>query len=129
MENIDDKGNIFVLDYLCTWKDNIKQQQKKGNYDPFDMIGYGYYMCGDEGTEFVNDTKWDYDSFEYYDKELTGRYRVLKDISSFIKEKISLELFVRTYEQIKKEELPDVTDWFTEEGKRLAGIGSKEKNN
>ena len=63
-----------------------------GNYDSSDMIGYGYYFINDDTTEFVRDHKWNYDSFEYYDGELTGRNRILKDVSSFINGKILKKL-------------------------------------
>ena len=42
MFNYGDCNEIFVLDYLCTWKDNLKEWLAKGIYDSSDLIGYGY---------------------------------------------------------------------------------------
>ena len=122
MKNIGDEGTIFVLDYLCTWRDNLKELLAKGNYDSSDMIGYGYYLVNEDTTEFVRDHKWDYDSFEYYDGELKGKYRILKDISSFIKGKIGLELFIHAYDIYKTEFKNIMPNFYTDEGLRLAGM-------
>ena len=57
MFNYGDYSDIFVLDYLCTWKEGIEDTLTKGNYDSSDMIGYGYYLYGEDSTEFVLDHK------------------------------------------------------------------------
>lgn len=114
------KNNIFVLDYLCTWKDNLKEFLEKGNYDSSDMIGYGYYITEDE-RGFIVDHKWDYDSFEYYEGEFEGIYRTLKAISNYMKGKINLELLIHAYEEFKHESKPTVMDYYNEEGLELAG--------
>ena len=126
MRNVGDEGNIFVLDYLCTWRDNLKELLLKGNYDSSDMIGYGYYLVNEDTTEFVRDHKWDYDSFEYYDGELKGRLRILKDISSFIKEKIDLELFIHAYDYYKSEFKNIMPNFYTDEGLKLAGMSEED---
>ena len=125
-KNYGDFGEIFVLDYLSTWRKNLDELLKKGNYDSSDMIGYGYYLYGEDSTEFVLDHKWDYDSFEYYDGELTGKNRILKDISSFIKGKIGLELFIHAYDFYKTEYKNEMTEFYTDEGLKLAGMTSKD---
>lgn len=112
--------DVFVLDWLCTWKEGLKELLSKGNYDSSDMMGYGYYMY-DDSNEFVRDHKWNYDSFEYYEGELKGIYRTLKAISSFMKNKISLELFIHAYEEYKSENRKSLLDWYTEDGLKLAG--------
>jgi hypothetical protein len=118
-----DDNDIFVLDYLCTWKEGLEEFLKKGNHDSSDMIGYGYYLCyEDNSTEFVCDHKWDYDSFEYYDEELKGNKRILKNISSFLKGKIGLELFVHAYDAYKAENLRRLPDFYTDKGLKLAGF-------
>lgn len=122
MRNYGDCDDVFVLDYLCTWREGIKEFLEKGNHDSSDMIGYGYYLCREDSTEFVKDDKWDYDSFEYYDGKLTGNRRILKDISSFITGKIGLELFVHTYDIYKTELKNQMLDVYTDEGLKLAGM-------
>lgn len=126
LKNYGDYDDVFVLDYLCTWKENLKEQLLKGNYDSSDMVGYGYYLYGEDSTEFVRDNKWDYDSFEYYDGRFTGNYRILKDISSFIKGKIELELFVHSYDIYKTEFKNRMPDFYTDEGLRLAGMNEED---
>lgn len=114
------KNNIFVLDYLCTWKDDLKELLEKGNYDSSDMIGYGYYITEDE-SGFILDHKWDYDSFEYYEGEFKGIHRTLKAISNCMKGKINLELLMHAYEEFKHESKPTVMNYYNEEGLKLAG--------
>ncbi len=126
-KNYNDWDNVFVLDYLCTWRDNLTEMLKRGNYDSSDMIGYGYYLVEDS-TEFVRDHKWDYDSFEYYEGEFKGRYRILKGISNFIKEKIGLELFVHTYDLYKTEFKNEMPECYTDEGLQLAGMTDEDIN-
>lgn len=125
-KNYGDFGEIFVLDYLSTWKKDLDELLKKGNYDSSDMIGYGYYLYGEDSTEFVLDHKWDYDSFEYYGGELTGKNRILKDISSFIKGKIGLELFVHAYDIYKIEYKNEMPNFYTDEGLKLAGMTNED---
>ena len=86
------------------------------------MIGSGYYLREENSAEFVRDHKMDYDCFEYYEGELTGNNRILKDISSFIKGKIELELFVHAYDVFKAEFQSRMPDFYIEDGLRLAGM-------
>lgn len=126
MRNYGDCDEIFVLDYLCTWREDLEEQLARGNYDSSDMVGYGYYLYGENSTDFVRDNKWDYDSFEYYDGEFTGNDRILKDISSFVKGKIGLELFVHTYDVYKAESKCQMPDFYTDEGLKLAGMNESD---
>ena len=126
MVNYDDYNEIFVLDYLCTWSDELEELLAKGNYDSSDMIGYGYYLCGKNNTEFVLDHKWDYDSFEYYDGKFIGTNRILKDLSSFIQGKIDLGLFVHAYDFFKKDFENNLPDFYTDEGLSLAGFSNED---
>ena len=122
MKSWGDNNDIFVLDWLCTWRKDLTRLLLDGNYDSSDMIGYGYYLVNEDTTEFVRDHKWNYDSYEYYDGELNGKYRILKNISSFIKEKIELELFVHAYDVYKTEFKNDMPNFYTDEGLKLAGM-------
>ena len=122
MKSYGDNNDIFVLEYLCTWRKNLSMHLADGNYDSSDMIGYGYYFINDDTTEFVRDHKWNYDSFEYYDGELTGKNRILKDVSSFINGKIELELFVHAYDVYKTEFKNEMPNFYNDEGLKLAGM-------
>ena len=122
MRSYGESNDIFVLEYLCTWRKNLARYLSDGNYDSSDMIGYGYFFINDDTTEFVRDHKWNYDSFEYYDGELTGRDRILKDISSFVKGKIELELFIHAYDVYKTEFKHNMPNFYTDEGLKLAGM-------
>lgn len=122
MQSYGENNSIFVLEYLCTWKKNLEKYLADGNYDSSDMIGYGYFFVNNDTTDFVIDHKWNYDSFEYYDGELTDRDRILKDISSFIKGEIGLELFVHAYDFYKNEFKNNMPDFYTDEGLKLAGM-------
>ncbi len=124
--NYGDYDDIFVLDYLCTWDDGIEESLSKGNYDSWDMIGYGYYLYDEDSTDFVRDNKWNYDCFEYYDGELTGNNRILKDISSFLKGEIELELFVHAYDYYKNDSKKDFPNFYTDEGLKLAGFSEED---
>ena len=126
MFNYGDYSDIFVLDYLCTWRDDLEEFLAKGNYDSSDMVGYGYYFYGEDSTEFVRDNKWDYDSFEYYDGNFIGKDRILKDISSFIKDKIGLELFIHAYDYYKNDYKNNMPNFYTDEGLKLAGFSEED---
>lgn len=126
MSILEDNNDIFVLDYLCTWRDDLNEYLAKGNYDSSDMIGYGYNFVNEIATEVVLDHQLDYDSFEYYNGKLTGKYRILKDISSFIKGKISLELFIHSYDMFKAEFKTYMPQFYTDEGLKLAGMTNKD---
>lgn len=121
-QNIED---IFVLDDINTWYKNIK---KPTNCDSSDMNSYGYYLLKDNTTKFKREIKFDYDLFEYYNEELTGKLRLLKAISSFIKDEMNLELFVNTYDYYKLEEELNAKrlDFicFTDKGLELAGMNN-----
>lgn len=114
--------DIFVLDYLCTWRDGLEAFLARGNYDSTDMLGYGYYLCNEDSPKFIRDDKWNYDRFEYYKGELKGNTRILKAVSSLIKDEIDIELFTSAYDIYKKESENISIGIFTDEGLKLAGF-------
>ena len=116
--------DIFVLDWLCTWQENLNELLKKGNKDSSDMCAQGYYIYDEDSEAFIREIKWDYDSFEYFDGELKGINRILKGISSLKKDKIDIELFIHAYEQMKKEN--SYMNCYTDEGLELAGFSKKD---
>ena len=123
--NYGDNGSVFVLEWLCTWRKGLEELLRKGNYDSSDMIGYGYYLYEDS-LAFVRDDKWDYDSFEYYDGELKGNERLLKNISSLVKEKIDVELYTHIYDYLKNGEKSWMVGYYSEKGLELAGLNKED---
>ena len=116
---------MFVLDYMSTWDKDLDKLLSNGNHDSSDMIGYGYFLVEDS-SEVVFDHKWNYDSFEYFNGKLSGKYRILKVISSLMKNKISLELFLDAYEEFRTEDRKSIGNWYTEEGLKLAGFSDED---
>lgn len=114
----------FVLHYLCTWIENFQEQLNKGSYDSSDMQGTGYYIS-DNGIILENNH--DYDNWEYFEGELKGTERILKAVSSLINNEITVELFVRAYDDIRAEQNKrTLTSCFTEEGLKLAGFNDED---
>ena len=129
MRNYGDNGDIFVLDYLSTWRENIKEYLAKGNSDSSDMVGYGYYLYEDE-ARFTYDNKWDYDSFEFYNGKLEGNNRILKAISSYLKGEIDMELLIHAYDVFKIESIKKgMPDFYTNEGLKKAGFTDEDIHN
>ena len=96
--------------------------------DSSDMNVSGYFQDDETGTIYYEVT-WNYMDYEYFPIEkLIGKRRIMKALSNFIKEEISIDLFIRAYHLIMLEETKnDLTpiNWFTEEGMKLAGIWSE----
>lgn len=110
---------------MSTWEKNLDKLLAEGNHDSSDMIGYGYFLIEDSNKVFL-DNKWNYDSFEYFKGKLDGKYRILKAISSLIKNKISIELFLDAYEEFKIDDRKSMRIWYTEEGLKLAGFSDED---
>ena len=120
--NYGDNGEIFVLEYLRTWRPNIKEYLAKGNCDSSDMSGSGYYLY-DNKAQIILEDKWDYDSFEYYEGKIEGNNRILKAISSYLKGEIGMELLIHAYDVFKIESInKTMPDFYTEEGLKKAGF-------
>ena len=88
-----------------------------------DMTAYGYFQKED-GTLYAECMHHYMDLERYPEEKLTGKKRILKALSNYLKGEIDAVLFARAYHQILLEEsardsLPqDVTD----EGMLLAGL-------
>ena len=132
MENcLLNKETVFVLDWMITWRENFSKY-KTG--DSSDMQGTGYFMRDDDTINFILENQHCYDMWEYYEGELKGRNRILKAISSLLKNEINLELFIYAYEQMKIENHANgFMDWFTDEGLEKVGFSKeyieRSKNN
>ncbi len=91
--------------------------------DSSDMNIWGYFQ-NDEG-ELYHEVIWNYMDFEYYPEELlTGKRRILKALSNYLKGEIDIELFAMAYHHILLEEQAKDTmgNWYTKEGLCLAGL-------
>ena len=125
------KGYPFVLEWLCTWRENFQELLDRGNFDSSDMQGLGYYISNEdtpykEGMIYLENNH-DYDSWEYFDGELKGMERILKGVSSLLKDEIDIMLFIHAYEAIKmKSDSKTCLNYFTEEGLELAGFSKED---
>lgn len=125
MSNYREDGDIFVLDYLSTWRENIKEFLARGNHDSSDMVGYGYYLY-ENTPKIVYDNKWDYDNFEYYKGELKDNNRILKAISSYLKDEIDIELLMNSYDFFKSEYEQRLPDFYEYEVLKKAGFSDED---
>ena len=83
------------------------------SYGSIDMNVQGYFQLQSTGN--INRASMlNYMNAEYYPKEkLTGKRQVLQVVSTYIKGKIDLELFARTYHQILCEDYAEgIQTWF-----------------
>ena len=128
-ENSPAKTQILVLEWLCTWREDLKERLEKGGYDSSDMIGNGYCMQEEYDYKIMYDNMWDYDSFEYFEGELTGASRILKAISSLMQEKIGIEVFIDAYEEYKREHEYHLSDCYSEKTLKLAGYNEENIKN
>lgn len=120
------EGKIFVLDWLITWRDDLQTAMEKGPLDSSDMGGNGYYVS--ENNKIFLKHVFDFDSWEYFRGKLTGKQRLLKSISSLMKNKINLELFLTAYEGIKADENKRWLHNYTAENLKLAGLNDEDIN-
>ena len=90
--------------------------------DNTDMCARGYFLSSD--GDIYHECMHSYMNLEYYDKELTGKKRVLKALSNFLKGDIDVGLLVRAYHQIRMEEYAkDIRPKdYTKEYLKLAGV-------
>ena len=90
--------------------------------DSSDMNARGYFL-NDDGSLYY-EVMHNYMNCEYYRKPLTGIYRTLKTMSSYLRGKISEELMLLAYHRILMEEKTKqiVLTGYTNEGLRFAGL-------
>ena len=113
-------GVPFVLDRICTWtpldsrwesynepakcKPSMKHIKRWEEYgDTTDMHCHGYFVS-DNGRIYLDHHPENYMDMEYYRGELTGYQRILKALSSYIKDEISLDILLNAYHIICAEE-------------------------
>ena len=87
------------------------------------MLTKGYFQSSSNGSIFT-DIKYCYMDLEYYRGEFSGKRRILKGLSNFIKGEIDIGLYSRAYSTILNEEYAKEIKpkSYTEKGMELAGI-------
>lgn len=63
------------------------------------MQGPGYII--NDNNELLYDNVFYYDSWEYFEGNLKGIDRLLKSVSSLLKDEIDIMLFIHAYDEIK----------------------------
>ena len=98
---------------------------KRSHTDSTDMNVWGYFQNEESGTIYY-DTTWNYMDYEFFPvTDLKGKTRILKALSNYVKNQISLDLFIRAYHLIILEEAGNNTyprGQYTDEGLKLAGL-------
>ena len=84
---------------------------------------HGYIIT--ESGELCLDNVFDYDSWEYFEGELQGRERILKGVSSLMKDEICIDTFIDVYQYIQNED-KQYLNIYTEEGLKLAGLNEND---
>ena len=101
------------------------QEDGRSHADTSDMNVWGYFQNDENGTVYQEVT-YNYMDYEYFPMEmLTGKKRILKALSNYVKGEIDVDLLLRAYhiillEESKNDILP--RGWWTDEGMKLAGI-------
>ncbi len=118
-----DGNKIMVLEWLCTQQEDLEKLLAKGCKDSSDMQGTCYFI--DDYNTLYWDNVFDYDSWEYFDGDLEGLNRLLKPVSSFLKNEISPDLFLNACDYIRTK---SDGNWnlFSSEGLERIGLDKKE---
>lgn len=83
------------------------------------MQGTGYLIS--EAGILYADNIFAYDNWEYCEEELPGAERILKAVSSLVKDEIGIDLFINAYKYIENEE-KYLLNRYTAKGLKLAGL-------
>ena len=118
-ESEEDCKGRFVLTDICStcFSESIERCK-----DVSDMNTRGYFQS-DDGDIF-DESMWNYMDLEYYRGKFTGKRRILKALSNYVKGKIDISLMLKAYRKIITDEyaaaaMPNI---YTEEGMILAGL-------
>lgn len=116
-----------MLEQLVTWDKNFQELLNEGNHDSSDMQGLGYLVS--ENGRVYSDNVFDYDSWEYFEGKLEGYERILKTISSLMKNEIGIDLLLNAYEVIKSDYNKESLHWYTDEELELVGFSKDDIEN
>lgn len=120
---IPNRNNVFCLNWMITWEEKIEERSAEGWYDDSDMMGDSYYIY--EG-DLIEGHCYEYDSWEFYEGQLTGMERILKGVKNLLQGKIELDLFLQAYNIMRKESMYNNLHMFTYEGCELAGFNEED---
>lgn len=123
--------NPFI--FLNIWYEDMDEEEQKryaGNrYNgAADMTADGYFQ--NENGQIYWECMHDYMSLEYYRGELNGKKRILKALSSFLKDEIDVGLLMNAYHILMSEEHIRQARGhmnITREGLCLAGLAEREE--
>lgn len=115
------------------WYENMSEDERnqyvRGRaIGSMDMTAYGYFQ--DEDGSIYRECMHDYLALEYYGGEFCGKKRILKALSSFLKDEIDEALLMNAYHIIMSEEYVHrirKSMGITKEGLRLAGLLEQEE--
>lgn len=101
-------------------------ERMKESADTSDMDVWGYFQ--NEYGQLYSEVTDNYMDFEFYRGDLSGKKRLLKAMSNYLKGEIDAELLMLASHQIITEEnIKEARPlWFTKEGMELAGMGDEE---
>lgn len=91
------------------------------------MQGLGYLVS--ENGRVYSDNVFDYDSWEYFEGKLEDFERILKAISSLLRNRIGPDLLLNAYEIIKSDNNKESLHWYTDEGLELVGFSKDDIEN
>lgn len=115
----------FVLNFLCTWVDEEEMEKRKQSGDITDMTAYGYFLYK-SSSQIYSECMHDYLRLERYTKQLAGKEKKLKLLSSFLKSEIDFELLWNANTIFCQEEIirknRDILDLYTNETLRICGL-------
>lgn len=113
--------DIFVLDRLDSESEARNRLLEIG--DSSDMVARGYFL-----ESFTHNIHYEciheYMNLEYYSEEITGLRRIMKALSSYLKEDIDITLYSNAYHTILAEAQAKIVfpRDYTEAGLSLAGL-------
>lgn len=109
----------FVLTDICSTCFSESVERCK---DVSDMNTRGYFQSDD--GDIYDESMWNYMDLEYYRGKFTGKRRILKALSNYVKGKIDIALMLKAYRKIITDEYAAAAmpKAYTEEGMILAGL-------
>ena len=119
----------FVLEGITPWfiaglDEKGKRSYKEGRSgDETDMNAWGQFQ--DDDGRIYSEVMFNYMDLELYRGPFDRKRRLLKALSNYKKDKISLDLLLTTYRKVIIDEFAEdvmLKSWYTDEGLILAGL-------